>query len=42
LRAENSPGYLTELKAWSSSLAPLTYPAREEQAWSELIGELFD
>jgi len=40
LRAENSPGYLAELKAWCSRLAPLTYPAREEQAWSKLIGEL--
>ncbi len=40
-RAESSPGYLAELKAWSSSLAFLTDPAREEQAWSDLIRDMF-
>ena len=39
-RAETSPGYLAELRAWSNSLAFLTDPAREEQAWSDLISEL--
>ena len=39
-RAETSPDYLAELKAWSNNLARLTEPAREEQAWSDLIGEL--
>lgn len=39
-RAETSPRYLAALKAWSKRLAPLVDPAREEQAWSELIGEL--
>ena len=38
-RAETSPGYLAELKAWIKNLAPLIDPAREEQAWSELISE---
>ncbi len=41
-RAETSPEYLAELRAWSKSLAFLADPAREEQAWSDLIGELFD
>lgn len=40
-RAESSLGYLAELKAWSKSLAKLADPAREEQAWSDLISELF-
>jgi putative glycosyltransferase (TIGR04348 family) len=39
-RAETSPGYLAELKARTRDLAPLFDPAREEQAWSDLIGEL--
>lgn len=39
-RAETSPDYLAELKAWSKRLAPLVDPVREEQAWSDLIGEL--
>ncbi|MFN2511474.1 MAG: selenoneine biosynthesis selenosugar synthase SenB [Pyrinomonadaceae bacterium] len=38
--AESTPGYLAELRAWSNSLALLIDPAREEQAWSDLIGEL--
>ncbi|MEK6281701.1 MAG: glycosyltransferase [Acidobacteriota bacterium] len=38
--AETSPTYLAELKAWSKRLAPLVDPMREEQAWSDLIGEL--
>jgi len=40
-RAETSPGYLTKLKEWSKGLAGLADPAREEQAWSGLINELF-
>jgi glycosyltransferase involved in cell wall biosynthesis len=40
-RAETSPGYLAELRTWSKSLAVLAEPAREEQAWSDLICELF-
>jgi putative glycosyltransferase (TIGR04348 family) len=40
-RAETSPAYLAELKAWSKSLAALADPAREEQAWSDLFNELF-
>ena len=39
-RAETSPRYLAELKAWSKRLAPLVDPTREEQAWSDLIEEL--
>ena len=39
-RAESSPRYLSELKAWSASLAGITDPAREAQAWSELLDEL--
>jgi hypothetical protein len=39
-RAETSLRYLAELKVWNKSLAPLADPAREEQAWSDLIGEL--
>jgi putative glycosyltransferase (TIGR04348 family) len=39
-RAETFPGYLAELKAWSKSVAVLADPAREEQAWSDLINEL--
>lgn len=39
-RAETSPEYLAELRAWSKSLALLTDPAREKQAWSDLISEL--
>ena len=41
MRAETSPGYLAELKAWTRDLAALADPAREEQAWSDLIGQLF-
>lgn len=40
-RAETSPAFLAELRAWSNSLAFLTDPAREEQTWSDLICELF-
>jgi putative glycosyltransferase (TIGR04348 family) len=39
-RAETSPAYLTELKVRSKSLALFADPAREEQAWSDLISEL--
>ena len=40
-RAETSPAYLAELTAWTKGLAILADPSREEQAWSELINELF-
>ncbi len=39
-RAETSPRYLAELKAWSKRLAPFVDPKQEEQAWSDLIDEL--
>jgi putative glycosyltransferase (TIGR04348 family) len=39
-RTETSPPYLAELKAWTKRLAPLIDSAREEQAWSDLVGEL--
>jgi putative glycosyltransferase (TIGR04348 family) len=39
-RAETSPGYLKELKAWTQGLAILTDPSREEHAWSDVINEL--
>ncbi len=38
--AETSAGYLAGLKVRSKSLALLLDPAREEQAWSDLISEL--
>jgi hypothetical protein len=40
-RAETSPGYLAELKEWSTGLAVLLDPAQEQQAWSDLFSELF-
>lgn len=40
-RAETSSEYLAELKARTESLSFLADPAREEQAWSDLISELF-
>lgn len=39
-RAETSPGYLAELRSWGKTLSRLVDPAREERAWSDLIGEL--
>ena len=39
-RAETSPEYLTELMELGERLAFLVDPAREEQAWSDLINEL--
>jgi putative glycosyltransferase (TIGR04348 family) len=39
-RAETSPEYLAELKAWGKSLTRITDPAGEERAWSDLIREL--
>jgi putative glycosyltransferase (TIGR04348 family) len=39
-RAETSPRYLAELRAWCKSLAFLADPAREEKAWSDLIVEI--
>ncbi len=41
IRAESSSEYLAELRKWGKSLAVLAEPAREEQAWSDLISELF-
>ena len=41
-RAETSPAYLAELKAWTKGLAVLADPSREEKAWSDLINELFN
>ena len=41
-RAETSPDYLAELKAWTKDLAVLADPSREEKAWSDLINELFN
>ena len=40
-RAESSSEFLAELRKWSESLAVLAEPAREAQAWSDLISELF-
>ena len=40
-RAETSPEYLAELRGWVESLAFIADPVREEQAWSELLAELF-
>jgi len=40
-RAETSPGYLAELKRWSTRLAVLVDPILEKQTWSDLLGELF-
>ena len=40
-RAENSTGYLAELRSRSNKLALLTDPAREVEAWSELMREIF-
>ena len=39
-RAETSPGYLSELKEWTRSLAPLIDPAQEQRAWLDLVEEL--
>jgi putative glycosyltransferase (TIGR04348 family) len=39
-RAETCPKYLAELSAWGKNLAPLFSPAREKQAWADLISEL--
>ena len=41
-RAETSPEYLAKLKASTKGLAVLVNPSREEQAWSDLINELFN
>ena len=41
-RAETSPEYLADLKAWNKRLALFADPAREEKAWSDLIDELVD
>jgi putative glycosyltransferase (TIGR04348 family) len=41
-RAETSPEYLAKLKASTKGLAVLVDPSREEQAWSDLINELFN
>jgi putative glycosyltransferase (TIGR04348 family) len=39
-RAENDAGFLAELTASVKNLAPNFDPAREEQSWAALIGEL--
>jgi putative glycosyltransferase (TIGR04348 family) len=39
-RAETSTEYLAKLKAATKGLAVLVDPSQEEQAWSDLIGEL--
>lgn len=39
-RAETCPEYLAELRARGNNLAPLFNPAREKQAWADLIGGL--
>jgi len=41
-RAETSPAFLGKLKTWGNGLTLLVDPAREEQAWSHLISEVFD
>ena len=38
-RAESSSAYLAELGAWGGRLTSLVDPAREEQAWCDLINE---
>ena len=40
-RAETCPDYLADLATRANNLAPLFSPAREEQAWADLISELF-
>jgi len=40
-RAETCPEYLADLAARANNLVPLFSPAREEQAWADLISELF-
>jgi putative glycosyltransferase (TIGR04348 family) len=40
-RAETCPEYLADLGARGKDLVFLFNPAREEQAWADLIGELF-
>jgi putative glycosyltransferase (TIGR04348 family) len=40
-RAETSPEYLAELRTRGVNLAPLFNPAREKQAWVDLISEVF-
>lgn len=42
IRAETSPAFLGELRWWINRRAPLVDPAGEEEAWSDLIDELFD
>ena len=42
IRAETSPAFLAELRWWINRRALLVDPAGEEQAWSDLIEELFD
>jgi putative glycosyltransferase (TIGR04348 family) len=39
--AETDPAFLAELKAHCQKLIPLFHPAREQQAWVKLLGELF-
>jgi len=39
-KAETSLRYLAELKSRGESLSGITDPAREAQAWSDLVDEL--
>jgi putative glycosyltransferase (TIGR04348 family) len=39
-RAEQAPPFYAELQARCAALAPLVEPARERQAWAELLDEL--
>lgn len=40
-RAETCPEYLAKLRTRGVNLAPLFNPAREKQAWADLISEVF-
>ena len=39
-RAEEQPAFYQKLKAWCNRLAQLVEPARERQAWANLLAEL--
>jgi len=41
-RVETSPEYLAELRERIKNLASLFSPEREQKAWSDLVGELYD
>jgi glycosyltransferase involved in cell wall biosynthesis len=38
-KAELEPYFYQELSAWCARLAPLVHPAREHQAWADLLRE---